>query len=116
MLVTKRLNRRYQIGTGEVTLRIVVGEGQFGNSLVEIDDVEVASGAVAMVRLGAGGDLVGKVARVVTTVTDVQRSTNRTSMRYVLSGGPEEETFEETADVETDGGSVQYVVRFRFEA
>ncbi len=115
MPITKRLTRRYQVARDDVTLRIIVGDGQIGTSLVKVDGVELASGHVAMVRLGAGNALKGATARVITTVTDVQRGTNHTSIRYVLSGGVDEATFDTDADVPRDGGSVQYIARFRFE-
>ncbi len=115
MTKTRRLSRRYQVDNGDVSVRIIVGEGQVGTSLVEVDGIEIASGGLARVRLGSGEELPGKTARVITTVTDVQRATNRTSVRYVLEGGSEQAIFDKEAEVENEGGSVQYIARFRFE-
>ncbi len=110
----KRLQGEYRVTDADVTLRIVVGQGQIGTSLVRLDDKDVASGAIAMLVIGAGPALVGRRLRVATTVTDVQRLTNRTSVRYVLSGGPEPAVFDTTADVEEEGGSIHYTARFDF--
>jgi hypothetical protein len=112
----KRVQGEYRVGHADVTLRIVVGEGQIGTSLVRLDDRDIASGAIAMVRIGAGSELAGRRLRVATTVTDVQRLTNRTSVRYVLSGGPEDATFDAAAKVDEDGGSIHYAARFDFVA
>jgi len=113
---TKRVQGEYRVGDGDVTLRITVGDGQIGTSLVRLDDQDVASGAIAMLVVGSGPALVGRRLRVATTVTDVQRLTNRTSMRYLLSGGPDDATFDAAAEVEEEGGSIHYAARFDFIA
>lgn len=112
MAKIKRVRGTYAVGAGEVTLRIVVGEGQFGTSLVRLDTVDLASGTVAMVRIGAAPEIVGKQIAVSTTVTDVQRFTNRTAVQYVLSGGPEQSEFRASGEVDEEGGSIHYVARF----
>lgn len=111
----RRLNRSYTVSTGPVELRIVVGHGQLGSSVVKLDGVEIASGMLGMLKLGKGRDLKGSKLAVSTTVTDVQRSSNRTSVTYVLSGGSSTETYPLSADVETDGGSVLYIGRFTLQ-
>jgi hypothetical protein len=112
MAKIKRLNRQYQVGQGDLTLRLQVGEGQFGTSLVRLGDRDLASGAVAMVLIGAGPDVAGQKLLVATTVTDVQRFTNRTSVRYVLTGGPQDAEFEAAAQVDEEGGSVHFRAQF----
>jgi hypothetical protein len=112
----KRLQGQYRVGDGDVTLRIAVGDGQIGTSLVRLDDKELASGSLGMLLLGPGPALVGRRLRVATTVTDVQRLTNRTSVRYALSGGAEEARFDARADVAEEGGTVHYMARFDFVA
>lgn len=109
-----RVQGEYQVGDGDVTLRIAVGEGQLGTSLVRLDGKELASGSLGMLLLGPGPALAGRRIRVATTVTDVQRLTNRTSVRYVLSGGPEEAAFDAKAEVEKEGDTVHYTARFDF--
>jgi hypothetical protein len=110
----KRVHGEYQVGDGDVTLRIAVGDGQLGTSLVRLDDRDLASGSLGMLLLGPGGALAGRRLRIATTVTDVQRLTNRTSVRYTLSGGPEEARFDAAAEVEHEGDSVHYSARFDF--
>jgi hypothetical protein len=112
MAKIKRLKHTYRVGAGEVTLRLIVGEGQVGTSLVRLGERDLASGAVAMVFVGTGPEVAGQQLSVATTVTDVQRFTNRTSVRYLLSGGPEDAAFEASADVDAEGGSIHYVARF----
>jgi hypothetical protein len=95
-----------------VTLRLLMGEGQLGTSLVRLGDRDLASGAIAMVLVGKGPEVAGQQLRVATTVTDVQRFTNRTSVRYLLTGGTEEAEFEASGDVDSEGGSIHYVAKF----
>lgn len=108
----RRLKRSYDVGSGSVELRIVVGDGQLGSTVVELDGVEIASGVLAMLKLGKGKDLKGSKLAVATTVTDVQRSSNRTSVTYELSGGTSKEVHPMNAEVAKDGGSVLYLAKF----
>jgi len=111
----RRINRSYTVGRDPVELRIVVGDGQLGSSVVKLDGVEIASGILAMLRIGEGKDLKGSKLRVATAVTDVQRASNRTSVTYELSGGPTTDTHLLQADAEADGGSVFYVGTFTLQ-
>lgn len=111
----RRLNRPYTVGTSPVELRVVVGDGQFGSTVVRLDGVEIASGVLGMLQVGKGKDLRGSRLSVSTTVTDVQRSSNRTSVTYALSGGKSTDVHPMSVDVDTDGGSVLYIGRFTFQ-
>lgn len=114
-IIIRRLNRTYAVGRAPVVLRIVVGGGQFGSSVIRLDGQEIASGAIAMLLIGDGNDVRGSKLAVATTVTDVQRGTNRTSVTYELSGGPAADTHPLNADVDRDGGSVLYLAKFTFQ-
>jgi len=115
-LVIRRINRPYTVGRGAVELRIVVGDGQLGSTVAKLDGVETASGILAMLRIGDGPDLKGSKLRVGTTVTDVQRGNNHTSVTYELSGGqPSPAPFPMDADADHSGGSVMYIATFTFE-
>lgn len=106
----------YALANGEVTLRVVVGDGQLGSSLVSVDKTQIASGAIAFLTVGTGPSLVGKSLRVVTTVTDVQRMTNRTSVLYLLRGGKADRDLPLEETVDEEGDSVHYVVTFKLVA
>jgi hypothetical protein len=105
----ERLSGEYEVGKDLVVLRIFIGEGQFGSSAVLLGEGELASGSLAMVRVGEGVDLKGERLTITSTVTDVQRLTNLTSVTYVLSGGPRIEEHHMERDVEEEGGSVIYI-------
>jgi len=102
----------YEVGSGEVKLRLIVGEGQIGTSLVILGDRELASGNVMVVSLGSGSDLAGQTLRVKTTVNDVQRTTNRTSMTYIFEGGSSPKEILAKEDVDEEGDLVQYIATF----
>jgi len=111
---TRRLKESYEVGNGPVVLRIIIGEGQFGSSVVNLGTEEIASGGVAMLRVGDGPSLAGQRLKVASTVTDVQRSTNRTSITFELDGGPVPSSHELNREVDKEGGSVLYIATFDF--
>jgi hypothetical protein len=111
----RRIKRSYTVGSDFVELRVVVGDGQFGSTVIKLDGVEIASGILGMLKLGKGKDVRGSKLAVATTVTDVQRSSNRTSVTYELSGGPSTDVHLMDAEVENDGGSVLYIGRFALQ-
>lgn len=113
MAKRKTLTAAYPVATGPVTLRVMVGEGQLGSSLVTLGKTELASGAIAFLSLGSGALLRGKTLRVTTMVTDVQRMTNRTSVTYVLQGGPSDREYRLEQPVADQGDSVDYTATFR---
>ena len=102
----------FSVGSGPVTLRIVIGDAQLGTSLVLLDGEEIASGSIALLRLPAPADLVGKRLTIVTTVTDVQRMTNRTSVTYVLTGGAGDWEYRSAESVDEENASVVYKATF----
>lgn len=110
------LQTDYQVGTGDVSLTITIGDGQIGSSLVRLGDKELASGEVKKQKIGAGSSLKGKTLFVKTVVADVNDQTNRTSVRYELKGGKVDRAFDLDASVEEEGGSVIYRATFELKA
>jgi len=108
----KRLHDSYQVGAGEARLRLIVGDGQIGTSLILLGTRQLASGNITLVSLGDGPDLIGQTLTVKTTVSDVQHATNRTSVTYLFEGGPALKEVLAKEDVEEDGDLVQYIAKF----
>lgn len=102
----------YKVGDGIVHLKVTIGPGQFGSSLVTVGDKEYDQARTVDVDLGSGADLKGKVAKVFSVVTDTNRQTNMTSVTYRLTGGPSplEATLSVRVDQERD--SVDYLAKF----
>ena len=77
----------YVVAGGQVRLSVIVGERQFGTSMVFIDDEAVANGLVEELILGSGDDLTGSTAVIYTMVTDVRNNTDEMSVTWIIAGG-----------------------------
>ena len=106
------LNTEYEVGAGDVTLTVVIGEGQLGSSLVKVGEKQLTIGDVTKLKVGKGSAVAGKDLFIKTVVTDVNDKTDRTSVRYELKGGTVDKTFDLDATVDEEGGSVIYRATF----
>jgi hypothetical protein len=73
----------------EVSVDVLIGDGQIGGSSIFVGQQHVATGDQAMrgIRLGRGAELRGQVAVVSTTVVDVRPEHDRVSTLVELHGG-----------------------------
>jgi hypothetical protein len=106
------LHERYIVADGDVTLQVLIGNAQIGGSVVTLDDTQVGTGSIDELSLGLGSALVGKHLSVVTTVQVIGPASRETSVRYVLSGGLKERSYELTATAEREGTRVTYLADF----
>ena len=103
----------YRVGTGEVRLELLIGEGQRGNIRATVGAKKFHQQHDLDEVLGKGPELAGQVLTVLTTVTDVNEETNRTSVTYRLSGGPAPLEQALSFTVEKEGDSVDFVAVFQ---
>ncbi len=72
----KTLHTNYKLDSGDITLTVVVGNGQRGNTLVAVGSAVLANGPnISNLRIGKGSDLVGSTLSVISTVSQVNTST-----------------------------------------
>lgn len=81
------LKDEYAVANGTVRLTVVVGERQYGSSIVFIDDELLANGDIDELPLGKGPELEGKTATIYTVVTDIRDRKNEMSVTWILTGG-----------------------------
>jgi hypothetical protein len=107
------LTGAYRVADGDVRLRIVVGNGQFGWSTVLLGSQRIAEGRHVDALLGSGPELRGRVLLVTTDVRDVQPGTDHVSVAYRFTGGrqPKMWTLDEQLE---EGGSFQRQAVFTF--
>lgn len=110
-----KLQTDYEVDTGDVTLTIIIGDGQIGTSLVRLDGKELAIGDVTELKLGKGSSLAGKELFIKTVVADVNDKTNNTSVSYQLKGGVSDREFHLDGSVNEEGGSVIYRAAFELK-
>lgn len=77
----------YAVDSGTIRLTVIVGDRQYGSSLVFLDDELVANGDIDEIPIGKGDDLVGRTLTVYTVVTDIRDRKTEVSVRWVLTGG-----------------------------
>lgn len=104
----------YDVGAGDVRLTVVVGNMQFGTSAVSLNGVPLAVGDVNGLRIPADGGLAGRDLFVKSIVTDINDMSDRTSLRYVLTGGVADKQFDLEAAADQEGDSVVYRTTIHF--
>lgn len=104
----------YAVGNEQIRLTVLVGDRQYGSSMVFVDDELIANGDIDEIPLGAGGDLEGKAAVVYTVVTDIRNRKNEMSVTWILKGGKKSLTVEKTGSAPKSFGSQMFKAAFQF--
>lgn len=104
----------YQVSGGEVVLSVLVGDRQYGTSMVFVDDELLANGDIDGIPLGSGSELAGRSVSVYTVVTDVRNKKTEMSVTWVLTGGPKKLTVEREATTSKGFGSQMFKAVFEF--
>jgi uncharacterized protein with LGFP repeats len=116
--MSNTLSKAYQVPKDETEIKLTVsiGEAQLGVTSVNLENDLIVNNQVGTVRIiiGRAETLAGKSLYCSSTVTDVRTETNRTSITYMLEGGPNvyENTLQET--VNNEGDVVRYNASFFF--
>ncbi len=108
--------RDYPVAQGNVILRITIGEGQFGASLIALGDQVLRAGTIRNQTIGRGPALAGKTLTVRTLVSDTNTQTNRMSVTYALEGGPQSQTFILESEVERAGDATTFEATFTLKS
>jgi hypothetical protein len=107
----QEVKRSYTVDDDIVTLTITIGEAQIGSSAVFLDEGLIAKGDVGTVTIGHGALLRGRTLSIRSIVSDINASTDRTSVTYELAGGTSPLSVTLTA---LSGGNNTVVVYFGF--
>ena len=105
----------YIVEEGPVRLSVIVGERQFGSSMVFIDDEQVANGIVEELVLGDGDKLQGSKCVIYTLVTDIRDNTNEMSVTWIIAGGSHRVMATATGAAPKKFGSQMFKGIFRFQ-
>jgi hypothetical protein len=108
--------RVYPIGPAEtVRLAVEIGNGQAGGTSVLFRGRITEIPGDGSADFGSAGDVLRfGILHCVTNVKDVNEATNRTSVRYTLAGGAEDQRFDYAVEVPAEGEWAQYTVDFVF--
>ena len=104
----------YVVSDGAIRLTVVVGERQFGSSMVFLDDELIANGVVEDLPLGSGKRLDGRTAAIYTLVTDVRDNTDDMAVTWIVIGGAHQSSHTETGRPAKKFGSQMFKAVFHF--
>jgi hypothetical protein len=89
--------RTYVVGNADVRLEVVIGQGQLGTALIQLNGAEVANGqGTVRVNLGPGSALDGARVRIFTEVNHTSPDSSLASVTYRWNGGPATQTDQDT--------------------
>ncbi len=87
----KSLHTGYKLDPGVITITVLVGSGQRGNTLVAIGSQVLANGPIInALEIGKGNELAGKTLTVISNVSQTNTSTQDAVVTYQLRGGAED--------------------------
>jgi len=101
----------YKVTDGPVRLSVLVGEKQFGSSMVFLNDDPIANGIVDELPVG-NGNLDGCTLTIYTLVTDIRDNTDDMSVTWVLTGGAHRLSATETGSASKKFGSQMFKAVF----
>jgi hypothetical protein len=105
----------YPVSTGEVRLKIVIGDAQIGSSVVKLGRKVIARGDIDNLLVGNGPELPGRKLNIKTMVNDVNPQTDRTDVLYIVKGGAHDNEWV-CSYTAPQGGEVVYRARFNLVA
>ncbi len=106
------LKKEYAVGSGAIRLSVLVGDRQYGTSMVFLDDELLSNGDIDELPLGAGEEIAGRTVSVYTVVTDVRDRKNDMSVIWILTGGEKTATFEKSGSAAKSFGSQMFKAVF----
>ena len=110
-----KLVSEYKLKSSAVTLDIKTGQGQLGVHYAKIGNKILYKGEdLKGIKIGSASDLKNKKLRVVTVVSVLNQSSNKTSVTYSLKGGSKTTKWLVDEDVDTDK-AVLYVAEISFK-
>lgn len=104
----------YAVDTDPVFVTIEIGDGQIGGGQVIVGGKILGQCPVRDLKVGAAAEIRGKRLVVKTLVSDESETTNRTSVRYVLSGGKVKQPFVSIGTVDKNGDAIAHLAEFSF--
>ena len=100
-----------------VYLSIIIGNANVGSTVVYYKDEMIGGDTGQIDKLPVGNEnelLKFNLLKCTTKVKDINPSTNKTFVTYLLEGGVKDEKYEFTIDVKQEGGYAVYSVTFVF--
>jgi hypothetical protein len=98
-----------------VFLEILIGDAQVGGTAMRLNGASVVVNPTGRTQIGKDGqDLRRSVLNVITTVKDVNKDTNKTSVTHKVTGGLSTQDFPYAVEVKADKGVARYLITYVF--
>lgn len=108
-------NTNYDVVANKnVTLTIIIGNEQIGGSVALLNGQELARGDIKDILVGKGDDIKNLKLKIKSAVTDVNDSTDVTTITYSLKGGKIDHEYNLSGTSEGNGTVVAYISEFVF--
>jgi hypothetical protein len=90
-----------------------IGNGQVGGTALRLNGSSIPVNPTGPTKIGQDGqDLRRSVLQSITTVKDISKTTNNTSIEHTLSGGLSTEVFPYAIKVKKDKGIARYFITY----
>jgi hypothetical protein len=110
------LDTDYEVSNSnkDIILSVVIGNGQPGTSVINLDNVPIQNGIITDFPIGKSKSLKGKTLNIFSTVSDENINTNKTSITYLLTGGEQPKRYYLHATVDIDKDTIEYSTNIKF--
>lgn len=108
MAVIYEIKETYTAGSGELILKLQVGNGQYHNSLVMLGTKVLVWGTFSKINIGRVVDSKNKILFIEVNATDTNMHTNLIPLTIELSDKTNQEVYEYEQTVEQQGGSLLF--------
>lgn len=108
MAVTYEIKETYTSGSGDLILKLQVGNGQYHNSMVMLGDELLVWGTFPKLTIGKVADCKNKKLFIEVNATDTNANTNLIPITIELADNSKKEVYEYEQSVSQNGGSILF--------
>lgn len=115
MATVYEIKETYQVGTGNLELSLVVGNGQYHNTMVELDSELLFWGRFSKMNIGNSSDCKNKQLFMEINATDTNANTDKVPVTIRLKDQGNDQQYEYEESVNGNGGSILFNVYINFK-
>jgi hypothetical protein len=108
MAVTYEIKETYTSGSGDLVLKLQVGNGQYHNTMVMLGDELLVWGTFPKLTIGKVADCKNKKLFIEVNATDTNANTNLIPVTIELADNSKKEVYEYEQSVAQNGGSILF--------
>lgn len=113
MAVTYDIKETYKSGSGDLILKLQVGNGQYHNSMVMLGDEVLVWGTFPKLTIGKVSDCKNKKLFIEVNATDTNSNTNLIPVTIELADQTNQEVYKHAESVDQNGGSILFNIHIQ---